>query len=99
MDTVPALLLLLHLPQACLSAYTVYLSSIVVPKLQRYEERTEKAAEYSNIAEDQLHKTRTTQASGALTVGWQTYFCFALKCFCANYSEQLPYHPPTPSMV
>lgn len=71
METVSALLPLLHLPQACLSAYTIYLSSIVVPKLQRYEEKSEKAAEWSNTAEHQLHKTRTTQTSGALTVGRQ----------------------------
>jgi hypothetical protein len=68
MDTMSSLLLFLHVPQACLSAYTIYLSSIVIPKLQRYEEKSEKAAEYSNFAEQQLHTTRTTQTSGALTV-------------------------------
>jgi hypothetical protein len=68
MDTMSALLPILHVPQACLSAYTIYLSSIAVPKLQRYEERSEKAAEYSNVAEHQLHKTRTTQTSGAIAV-------------------------------
>ena len=88
MDTVSALLALLHLSQACLSAYTIYLSSIVVPKLQRYEEKAEKAAEYSNLVEDQLHQTRTTQTSGALTVGWQIHFCPALK-----YSGSRPHFP------
>ena len=68
MDTMSAFLPLLHAPQACLSAYVVYLSSIAVPKLQQYEEKSEKAAQYSNAAEHQLHKTRTTQTSGALTV-------------------------------
>jgi hypothetical protein len=70
MNTMSAFLPLLHVPQACLSAYIIYLSSVVVPKLQRYEEKSEKAAEYSNFAEQQLHKTRTTQTSGALTVSW-----------------------------
>ena len=59
---------LLHVPQACLSVYSIYLSSIAVPKLQRYEEKAEKAAQYSNVAEHQLHKTITTQTSGVLTV-------------------------------
>jgi hypothetical protein len=68
MYTMSALLPLLHVPQTCLSAYTIYLSSITVPKLQRYEEKSKKAAEYSDVAEHQLHKTRTTQTSGALTV-------------------------------
>jgi len=61
-------LLLLHVPQACLSAYSIYLSSITIPKLRRYEEKAEKAAQYSNVAEHQLHKTITTQTSGVLTV-------------------------------
>ena len=66
-DAVRVFLPLLHLPQACLSACTVFLSSIVVPKLQHYEEKTQEAVEYANIVKDQLHKTRTTQTSGALT--------------------------------
>ena len=68
MDTLSALLPLLHIPQACLSAYTIYLSSITIPKLQQYQEKSEKAAQYSSTAEHQLHKTRTTHTSGALTV-------------------------------
>lgn len=68
MDTLSGLLILLFVPQACLSAYTIYLSSIIIPKLRQYEEKSEKAAQYSSTAERQLHKTRTTQTSGALAV-------------------------------
>jgi hypothetical protein len=63
-----ALLSLLHALQATFSGYTLYLSSIAIHNLQKYEETSKKAAKYSNIAEQQLHKTRTTQASGALSV-------------------------------
>ena len=58
-----------HAVQACLSAYTGLLSYTAIVKLQKYEERAEQAADYSNTAGHQLHKTRTTQASGALIVG------------------------------
>lgn len=54
--------------QAAFSAYNLYLSSICITKLQKYEEKSEKAAEWSNTAAKQLHKTRTTQASGTAAV-------------------------------
>ena len=57
-----------HLAQACLCSYTGYLSYTAIQKLLLYEERTEQAAQYSHTAADQLHKTRTTQASGAVAV-------------------------------
>jgi len=63
-----ALFAILHALQAAFSAYTLSLSSISIRNLQKYEETSKKAAKYSNIAEHQLHKTRTTQASGALAV-------------------------------
>jgi hypothetical protein len=63
-----ALLSILHALQASFSAYTLYLSSISIRNLQKYEETSKKAAKYSSIAEQQLHKTRTTQASSALSV-------------------------------
>jgi hypothetical protein len=58
----------LHAFQAAFSAYNLYLSAIAVTKLQKYEEKSEKAAEWSNVAATQLHKTRTTQASGTAAV-------------------------------
>lgn len=67
--------------QAAYSAYNLYLASISISNLQQYEDATKKAAKYSNIAENQLHKTRTTQASGAiavlLTFLSSTYFVFS----------------------
>lgn len=54
--------------QAAFSAYNLYLASISITNLQKYEEKSKKAAKYSNIAENQLHKTRTTQASGTIAV-------------------------------
>lgn len=63
-----AILTILHFLQAAFSAYNLYLASIAIPKLQKYEETSKTAAKYSNIAENQLHKTRTTQASGTLAV-------------------------------
>ena len=58
-----------HLAQTCLNAYTGYMSHTAITKLRRYEESTEKAAQYLNTAAEQLHKTRTTQAAGAVSVG------------------------------
>ncbi len=79
MPTISAVLLpLLHVSQACLSAYTLYLASLTIPKLQQYEETSEKAAKYSNTAEHQLHKTRMTQASGALTTTFSLLTSLAL---------------------
>jgi hypothetical protein len=63
-----AILSVLYAFQAAYSAYNLYLASISISNLQQYEDATKKAAKYSNIAENQLHKTRTTQASGAITV-------------------------------
>jgi hypothetical protein len=54
--------------QAAFSAYNLYLASISITNLQKYEEKSEKAAEWSDTAEKQLHKSRTTQASGTLAV-------------------------------
>lgn len=63
-----AILTLLHAGQAAFGGYNLYLASIAISKLQEYEETSEKAAQYSNTAEHQLHKTRTTQASGTIAV-------------------------------
>jgi len=64
-----AITIILHALQAAFSAYNLYLASIPITKLREYEETSEKAAKYSNIAADQLHKTRMTQASGTAAVG------------------------------
>jgi hypothetical protein len=57
-----------HLAQAGLCAYTGYMSYSAITKLQQYEEKSKKLAKFSSIAAEQLHKTRTTQASGAIAV-------------------------------
>ena len=64
---------LLHIPQIALSAYGLYLSTIAITQLRQYEATSEKAAEYSGEAERQLHKTRTTQASGAVCVSFPPF--------------------------
>jgi hypothetical protein len=62
------IIILIHIVQASFSAYNLYLASIAISKLQKYEGTSKKAAKYSTIAENQLHKTRTTQACGTLAV-------------------------------
>lgn len=59
---------ILHTGQVALCAYGAYVSYIAIRNLQQYEETSKKAAKYSGEAEHQLHKTRTTQASGAVCV-------------------------------
>ena len=55
---------ILHATQAASSAYGIYLSYHSITSLRRYEEKSEKAAKWSNTAGHQLYKTRVTQASG-----------------------------------
>ena len=57
-----------HVGQATVSAYSGLLSAMAIYNLQKHEDQTEQAAQYSNMAANQLHKTRTTQTSGALAV-------------------------------
>ncbi|KAF2091816.1 hypothetical protein K490DRAFT_32193 [Saccharata proteae CBS 121410] len=57
-----------HTLQALLSTYTLYFSYISITNLQKYETKTEEAAKYSNIAKDQLHKTRTTQGNALIAI-------------------------------
>ncbi|KUJ09772.1 uncharacterized protein LY89DRAFT_628037 [Mollisia scopiformis] len=62
------LISLLHTLQASFAGYNLYLASISIRNLQKYESTAQKAAKWSNIAEDQLWKTRYTQASGTVAV-------------------------------
>ncbi|GAB7339697.1 hypothetical protein MBLNU457_6270t1 [Dothideomycetes sp. NU457] len=57
-----------HIGQSLVSLYGLAVSYFSITNLQKYEEKSEKAAKYSGTAEHQLHKTRTTQASGALSI-------------------------------
>lgn len=51
-----------------LSLYGAVCSYVAITKLQGYEETTKKLAKWSSVVEQELYKTRTTQASGALAV-------------------------------
>ena len=53
---------------AGLSAYTLYHSYFSIQNVRAYEEPAERAAKYSNIAEDALNQTRTTEGAGAIAV-------------------------------
>ncbi|KAJ9637286.1 hypothetical protein H2201_001685 [Coniosporium apollinis] len=71
----------LHGVQAALSAYGLYIAYHSITNLHKYEEKSEKAAKYSNTAAHQLHKTRTTQASGTVAIlaslATSTYLIFS----------------------
>lgn len=72
---------------ALLSLYAAQKSYIAITNLQRYEERTEKAAKHLDKADRDLYKTRVTQASGAAAVRhpcifriWHIALLFASLC-------------------
>jgi aspartate/tyrosine/aromatic aminotransferase len=58
-----------HVIQIVLSVYGLRHSYVAITNLQKYEDATKKLAEWSQEAQDQLNKTRTTQGSGAVAVG------------------------------
>ena len=69
----------LHVLQLLIAAYGASVSYVAVTKLRQYEETSKKLAEWSNTAAHELHKTRTTQTSGALAVSitwtsWQSHW-------------------------
>lgn len=69
MDPIPLSQSVPQLAFACaLSGYGLYLSYKNITALQQYEKTSEKAAEWSNTAAQRLHKTRTTQTSGTVTL-------------------------------
>ncbi|CAO1602111.1 hypothetical protein XANCAGTX0491_005742 [Xanthoria calcicola] len=55
---------------AAVSLYTARKSYTAIINLRRYEERSERAARYSETAAQELQKTRTTQASSAGAVSF-----------------------------
>ncbi|KJY01273.1 hypothetical protein TI39_contig298g00056 [Zymoseptoria brevis] len=57
-----------HVLQLGLSVYGGLVSLIAITRLQKYESTSQKLAEWSNEAAKQLHKTRTTQTSGAIAI-------------------------------
>jgi hypothetical protein len=53
---------------AGLSGYALMHSSNSIPKLQKYEDKAKKAAEWSNVAEKRLWDTRYTVGAGLIAV-------------------------------
>ncbi|KAI0467369.1 hypothetical protein F4859DRAFT_240086 [Xylaria cf. heliscus] len=62
------LLKLLHVAQIVIAAYGAMQCQVAISKLLEYEDAIKKLASISSEAERQLHKTRTTQASGAVAI-------------------------------
>jgi hypothetical protein len=62
-----------HVLQLGLSLYGGLLSLVAITRLQKYEATSKTLAEWSNQAAHELHKTRTTQTSGALAVCGDSY--------------------------
>ncbi|KAA6407930.1 MAG: hypothetical protein FRX48_08281 [Lasallia pustulata] len=80
----PVVLDVLHALQACMSAYALYLSYVSITDSRKYEEKTKKAAQYSNTAKQQLHKTRTTLASGTAAAFHSFLTSINLLCLTSN---------------
>lgn len=66
--TMSSLMRLVHLAQMLLSTYGAYHSYVAITNLQTYEATSKKLAEWSDEAARQLHRTRTTQGTAAITV-------------------------------
>ncbi|KAI1172863.1 hypothetical protein F4777DRAFT_590271 [Nemania sp. FL0916] len=62
------LLKLVHVAQVVIAAYGAVQFQVAITRLLEYEDATKKLAKISNEAERQLHKTRTTQAAGAVAL-------------------------------
>lgn len=74
----------LHSAQALLATWGGFQSAIAITRLQTYESASEKLADWSSEAARQLHKTRTTQASGALSF----VLSLAASVFLASSSDK-----------
>ena len=67
---------LLPLPLlATLSTYGLHLSYQNITRLRAYEEKSEKAAKWSDTVAERLRRTRTTQTSGTVTVSNYALVC------------------------
>lgn len=62
------LLALPHLALSLYSAYTLSLSARSITHVQHYEEPTKKAAKWSNIVQEQLDTTVSTEVAGVVAV-------------------------------
>lgn len=90
---------------SALSTYGLYLSYRNITRLQQYEKQSEKAAEWSSTAAQRLHKTRSTQTSGTLTVRYSSlignvykrHLVLILTCAINTASSILPHINDTPA--
>ncbi|KAI0123704.1 hypothetical protein BJ170DRAFT_92258 [Xylariales sp. AK1849] len=82
---------ILHLAQAALAAYGGQQSYVAITNLQKYEETSEKLAKYSNEASRQLHKTRTTQTSGAAAIIFSLFVSLLLAVRGSSYGFLIRY--------
>ncbi|KAF2628295.1 hypothetical protein BU25DRAFT_410388 [Macroventuria anomochaeta] len=71
---------------SALSAYGLYLCKENITRLQQYEEQSKKAAEWSNTAAQRLHKTRTTQTSGTLSLALSFLAASVLPFFTSKHT-------------
>jgi hypothetical protein len=62
------LLKFFHFAQVIIAAYGAMQSQVAIMRLLTYEDAIKKLAKISSEAEHQLHRTRTTQASGAVAI-------------------------------
>ncbi|KAJ3560789.1 hypothetical protein NPX13_g9185 [Xylaria arbuscula] len=62
------LLKVVHIGQIVIAAYGAMQCQVAITRLLDYEDATKKLAKVSSEAQRQLHKTRTTQAAGAIAI-------------------------------
>ncbi|KAI0502995.1 hypothetical protein F5B22DRAFT_630907 [Xylaria bambusicola] len=62
------LLKTVHVVQTALAAYGAMQCQVAITRLIEYEDATKKLAKISSEVQRQLHKTRTTQAAGAIAI-------------------------------
>jgi hypothetical protein len=60
--------LLLHLTESGISGYALFHAFNAIPKLQKWESQSQRAAKYSNTAAAQLERTKATETVGVLAV-------------------------------
>lgn len=63
---------ILSIMTGAVSAAALFISGSSIPRLRKYEDKAEKAAEWSNIAEERLWNTRYTVGAGIAAVS--TFF-------------------------
>ena len=62
------LLKVVHIVQIIIAAYGAMQCQVAITRLLEYEDATKKLAKISSEAQRQLHKTRMTQAAGAIAI-------------------------------